>query len=50
MLVDRIQRQRGDHESDTVTLREEDLDAVASMFNVPADEMADRLVLLDLIG
>ena len=33
-----------------MTLREQDLDAVASMFSVPADEMADRLILLDLLA
>ncbi len=48
-LVERIQCKRGHHEAETVTLREQDLDDVASMFSVPADEMADRLILLDLL-
>ena len=49
-LVERIQCKRGQHEMETVTLREQDLEDVASMFSVPADEMADRLVLLDLLA
>ncbi|MGI9644112.1 MAG: helix-turn-helix domain-containing protein [Ilumatobacteraceae bacterium] len=49
-LVERIQCKRGQHGVQTVTLREQDLDDVASMFSVPAEEMADRLVLLDLLA
>ncbi len=49
-LVARIQRQRRDDAADVVTLRDDDLHTVASMFDVPADEMADRLTLLDLLA
>ncbi len=49
-LVDQIKRQRRDDADDVVTLRDDDLHAVASMFDVPADEMADRLTLLDLLA
>lgn len=48
-LVTQIQQQRHDSDSSVVTLRQEDLHAVASMFDVPAEEMADRLTLLDLL-
>jgi len=49
-LVSQIQRQRRCDGAEVVTLREDDLRAVASMFDVPADEMADRLTLLDLLA
>ncbi len=48
-LVRTIQEQRNDDRSDVVTLRADDLQAVASMFDVPADEMADRLTMLELL-
>ncbi len=51
-LIDEIRGQREDAgpEAEYVTLREGDLHAVASMFDVQADEMADRLTLLDLLA
>lgn len=49
-LVSDIQDKRSDHDGEVVTLRGDDLDLVASMFDVPADEMADRLTLLDLLA
>ena len=49
-LVAEIQARRRDHSTDVVTLRDDDLNAVASLFDVPADEMADRLTLLDLLA
>ena len=49
-LVAEILTNRHDTADDIVTLRDDDLTAVASMFDVPADEMADRLVMLDLLA
>lgn len=49
-LVAQIQHQRRCDGAEVVTLREDDLHVVASMFDVPAEEMADRLTLLDLLA
>lgn len=49
-LVAQIQHQRRDHDGEVVTLRSDDLKVVASMFDVPADEMTHRLTLLDLLA
>lgn len=49
-LVADIRDHRQDEHAEVVTLRDDDLYAVASMFDVPADEMADRLTLLDLLA